>query len=185
MVPHSRRHRIRQSANILGNCCMHQRQEWGIIAAAISHLVHDALMNIVGWLWVVLYVGIRRLSYQAIGNTLPTRWQWATMSILVGIGAVGVAASTPNWLLCCIIRAATSLGNDTWWWWQLNWRKKSGKNFYNRWVCTLINHGSRRCPTVTMGPHSRLLSIQQSANILCNRTTMLKPEKLSLIMFIC
>jgi hypothetical protein len=34
------------------------------------------------------------------------------MSILVCIGAVGVAASTPNWLLCCVIQAATSLGND-------------------------------------------------------------------------
>jgi hypothetical protein len=43
------------------------------MAAAISHLGHDASTDIVGWLWVVLYVGIRRLLYQAIGDTLPTR----------------------------------------------------------------------------------------------------------------
>jgi hypothetical protein len=35
-----------------------------------------------------------------------------------------------------------------------------------------------------MGPHSRLLSIQQSTNILGNRLASLKLEKLSLIMFI-
>jgi hypothetical protein len=73
MVPHSRRHRIQQSANILGNCCMHQCGEWGTIVAAIGHLGHDALMDVVGWLWVVLYVEILWLSYQAIDDTLPTR----------------------------------------------------------------------------------------------------------------
>jgi hypothetical protein len=94
MVAHSWRHRLRQSANILGDCCMRQCQEWGIIAAAIGHLGHNASTDVVGWLWVVLYVGICRLSYQANGDTLPTRWQWATMSIFIGIGAVGAAAST-------------------------------------------------------------------------------------------
>jgi hypothetical protein len=73
IVPHSRRHRIQQSANILGDCCMHQHREWGIIAAVIGHLGHDASTDIVGWLWVVLYVGIRRLLYQATGDTLLTR----------------------------------------------------------------------------------------------------------------
>ncbi len=38
-----------------------------------------------------------------------------TMSILVGIGAPGAAASTPNSLFCCILRAGTSMGNDVWW----------------------------------------------------------------------
>jgi hypothetical protein len=47
---------------------------------------------------------------------------------------------------------------------------------YNRKVCTLINHGSRRHPMAAMGPHSRLLSIHKSANILCDRTTLLKLE---------
>jgi hypothetical protein len=52
-----------------------------------------------------------------------------------------------------------------------------GDNFYNRQVHTLINHGGCRHPMATMGPHSWLLSIQQSANILWNRSTLLKLEK--------
>ncbi len=47
-----------------------------------------------------------------------------------------------------------------------------------------IDHGGRRRPTAAMKPHSRLLSIQQSTNILGNRLVSLKLEKLSLIMFI-
>jgi hypothetical protein len=41
----------------------------------------------------------------------------------------------------------------------------------------LIDHGGQRRPTAAMKPHSRLLSIQQSANILCNRLVLLKLEK--------
>ncbi len=37
-----------------------------------------------------------------------------------------------------------------------------------------IDHGGRRHPTAAMKPHSRLLSIQQSANILCDRLVLLK-----------
>ncbi len=48
----------------------------------------------------------------------------------------------------------------------------------------LIDHGGRRRPTAAMKPHSWLLSIQQSANILCDRLVLLKLEKLSLLMFI-
>jgi hypothetical protein len=73
MVPHSRRHRIQQSANILGNRCMRQRREWGTMATAIGHLGHNELMVVVGWLWDVLYLGIHMVSYQLIGDTLPTR----------------------------------------------------------------------------------------------------------------
>jgi hypothetical protein len=40
-----------------------------------------------------------------------------------------------------------------------------------------IDHGGRRLPTAAMKPHSRRLSIQQSANILCNRLVSLKLEK--------
>ena len=40
-----------------------------------------------------------------------------------------------------------------------------------------IDHGSQRRPTAAMKPHSRLLSIQQSANILCDRLVSLKLEK--------
>ncbi len=41
----------------------------------------------------------------------------------------------------------------------------------------LINHGGRRRPTAAMKPHSWLLSIQQSTNILGNRLVSLKLEK--------
>ncbi len=73
MMPHSRRHRTQKSANILGDCCMHQRWEWGTMAATIGHLGHEALTDVVGWLWVVLYAGIHRVLYQVIGDTLPMR----------------------------------------------------------------------------------------------------------------
>ena len=46
-----------------------------------------------------------------------------------------------------------------------------------------INHGGRRHPTAAMKPHSRLLSIEQSTNILGNRLVLLKLEKV-IIMFI-
>ena len=45
-------------------------------------------------------------------------------------------------------------------------------------ICASIDDGGCRRPTVTTGPHSRLLSIQQSTNIKCGRTTSLKLEKL-------
>ena len=51
-------------------------------------------------------------------------------------------------------------------------------------TCTLVGDGGRRHPTAATGPHSRLLSIQQSTNIICDMTTSLKLEKLPLIMFI-
>ncbi len=62
-------------------------------------------------------------------------------------------------------------------------RGTGGDDSYNRQVRTLIDHGGRSHPMATMGPHSWLLSIQQSANILWNRSTLLKLEKLSLIIF--
>ena len=40
-----------------------------------------------------------------------------------------------------------------------------------------IDHGGQRRLTAAMKPHSRLLSIQQSANILCDRLVLLKLEK--------
>jgi hypothetical protein len=43
------------------------------MAAAVGHLGHDASADIVSWLWVVICIGIRRVLYQAIGDTLPTR----------------------------------------------------------------------------------------------------------------
>ncbi len=56
-------------------------------------------------------------------------------------------------------------------------RGTGGDDSYNRQVRTSNNHGGCRRPIMAaMGTHSQLLSIQQSANILCNRTMLLKLE---------
>ena len=44
-----------------------------------------------------------------------------------------------------------------------------------------IDNGGHRRRTTAVGPHSRLLSIQQSANILCDRLVSLKLEKTIII----
>jgi hypothetical protein len=44
-----------------------------------------------------------------------------------------------------------------------------------------INDGGHHHRTTAMGPHSRLLSIQQSSNILCERLVLLKLEKTIII----
>ena len=44
-----------------------------------------------------------------------------------------------------------------------------------------IDDGGRRRPTVAAGSHSQLLSIQQSSNIIYDRTTSLKVEKVMII----
>jgi hypothetical protein len=147
---------------------MCQHREWGTMAAAIGNLGHDLLTDIVGWLWVVLYVGIHTVC-TAIGNTLSTRWWWAS-SLATELSAW----QPPHQIGCCVASSGQ----------QHNWgmmrggrggkigrRRAGGDDSYSRWVCASINHGSRRCPTATMGPHSQLLSIHQSANILCNKTT--------------
>ena len=53
--------------------------------------------------------------------------------------------------------------------------------FYSMRFLASIDHGGRRRPTAAMKPHSRLLSIQQSANILCDRLVLLKLEKTIII----
>jgi hypothetical protein len=53
-----------------------------------------------------------------------------TMSILVGIRAIGVAASTPNWLVCRVVRATTSLWNDAWWRLRQNRRNKTRRRVF-------------------------------------------------------
>jgi hypothetical protein len=79
-----------------------------------------------------VYIGICRVEYRAIGDTL-------TMSIIVGIGAVGAAASSTNWLFCCVVGAATSLGNDAWWWQRQNRRKKSGRRKFLQQVSLFLD----------------------------------------------
>jgi hypothetical protein len=127
----------------------------------------------------VSYVGIRRVTYHGLPDKVTT-------SIPSGIGAVGSAASLPNWLLCCVVQEGTSWGKDAWWRWRQNRRKKSGRRqFLQHARSILIDDGGRRRPMPAMGPHSQLLSIQQSTNILWKSSTLLKLEKkLLLIMFI-
>jgi hypothetical protein len=160
MVPHSRRRHIRQSANILGDRCVHWRWEWGTMVAAVGQLGHDVSTDVVGLLWVVSYVGIRRVTYHGLPDKVM-------MSIPSGIGAVGSAASSPNRLLCCVVREGTLWGKDAWWGWWQNRRKKRGRRrFLQHSRLILIEDGGRRRPMAAMGPHSWLLSIQQSTNIL-------------------
>ena len=42
------------------------------MAATMDHLSHDAPICFLLLLWVVFYVGIRRVTYHTIGDTLPT-----------------------------------------------------------------------------------------------------------------
>jgi len=57
----------------MGNCCMRRRREWGSMAAVVSNLHHDVSKDVVGLLWVVSYVGIRRVVYQTIGDASPMK----------------------------------------------------------------------------------------------------------------
>jgi hypothetical protein len=80
------------------------------------------------------------------GN-VPGNWQClpdkVTMSIPSGIGAIGLAASTPNWLLCCILWEGTLWGNDVWQRWGQNRRKKSGRRQFQQQVSLHIDQSWR------------------------------------------
>jgi hypothetical protein len=91
------------------------------MAAAVGQLGHDVSTDIVGLLSVVSYVGICRVTYHGLPDKV-------TMSIPFGIRAVGLAASLPNRLLCCVVREGTSWGKDAWWRWRQNRRKKSWRS---------------------------------------------------------
>jgi hypothetical protein len=65
------------------------------------------------------------------------------MSIIVGIGAIGAAASASNWLLFCVVQEATSLGNDVWWRRQQNRSKKSGRRRFLQQVNLHIDQSWR------------------------------------------
>jgi hypothetical protein len=52
-----------------------------------------------------------------------------------------------------------------------------GGDLYNSTKKNSIDHDGRRRPTAATGPHSRLLSIQQSTNILFDRNASLKLVK--------
>ena len=79
------------------------------MAAVVGNLHHNVSTDVVGLLWVVSYVGIRRVVYQTLGDCLPNK---VRKSIPVGIGAVGSAASMPNRPVCRVCRFGSSWGND-------------------------------------------------------------------------
>jgi hypothetical protein len=57
-----------------------------------------------------------------------------------------------------------------------------GEEFsYTMGLCASMDHEGRRRPTAAMGPHSRRQSIQQTANILCKSSTLLKLENILII----
>jgi hypothetical protein len=56
-----------------------------------------------------------------------------------------------------------------------------GDYSYSMQTRASIDDGGRCRPTAATGPHSRLLSIQQSTNIICDMTTSLKLEKVIII----
>jgi hypothetical protein len=43
------------------------------MAAVVGNLCHDVSTDGVGLVWVVSYVGIRRVAYQTIGDASPMR----------------------------------------------------------------------------------------------------------------
>jgi hypothetical protein len=55
--------------------------------------------------------------------------------------------------------------------------RAGGEVFCSMRFLASIDHDGRRRPTATMRPYSRLLSIQQSTNMLGNRLVSLKLEK--------
>jgi len=55
------------------------------------------------------------------------------------------------------------------------------EDFYTMRFCRSIDDGGHRRQTTAVEPNSRLLSIQQSANILCDRLVSFKLEKTIII----
>jgi hypothetical protein len=105
--------------------------------------------------------------------------------MVAGFQAVISAASMPNRSLLCVADLVDHGGMM---------RGSGGSklggigpgdevSYRMRFCESIVNGGHHRC-TTTVGPHSQLLSIQPSANILCDRMVLLKLEKLSLLMFI-
>lgn len=95
-------------------------------------------------------------------------------SVPVGIGAVGLAASTstPNWSLCRVSSRqghhdeGMMCGGGAG---KIGGRRAGGDDYCNRGIRTSIDHGGGggHHPTAAMGmgPHSQRLSKQQSAKV--------------------
>ena len=145
----------------------------------MDHWSHDAPICLFVLLWVVSYVGIRRATYQTIGDTLPTRW---------GSASWPASELSARRLPCQIGRSYASAdsshlgemmkcggGGDG------RGRGGVGGHLYNSRPKKLIDHDGRRHRMAAMGPHSRQKNIQQSTNILFERATSLKLEKIIVI----
>jgi len=155
----------------MGDCCMQQRREWGTMAAVVGNLRHDLSTDVVELLWVLSYIGIRRVTYQTIGDASPTRWERASPLALelsarqppcrMGRCAVSANLVHHGGMMRCgsgVKEGGIGAGGD-----------------YSHRMQTraLMNDGGSHRPTVATRPHSRLLSIQQSTNKICNRTMSL------------
>ena len=105
-----------------------------------------------------------------------------TMSIIVDIWAVSLAAHWPDLLFNHVRWERTSRRDDVWWWWYQRGGKGAGVDGLSRMqIIASYNHGSRCHPTTTTGPHSQRQRIQQWTNILCNRYELLKTEKILVV----
>ncbi len=109
---------------------------------------------VVCWLWVVSYVGIRRVIYHAIGNTLLTRWRWASSS------ASELLAQQPP---CQIGHCAAFSGQKKHWGMmcggsggKIRGIRLGDEFYYTMGHRTLINHGGRCCPTATAFKHTTI-----------------------------
>ncbi len=137
--------------------------------SAIWVTLHQRTLWVGCGLW---YIGMCRVLYQAIGDNLWMRWQWAFLLALEPL-----VQHPPHQIGSC---AALSGQQHHW---GMMRGGSSGKKrgigpgdafSYTMGFCTWINHGGRCCPTATMRPYSWHWSTQQSANMLGNRFVLLK-----------
>ncbi len=66
-------------------------------------------------------------------------------------------------------------------WWRWTRKRRFRRPFIQQQAKKSIDHDGRRHGTAAMGPHSRQKNIQQSTNILFERATSLKLEKIIVI----
>ncbi len=148
---------------------MRRRLEWGTIAAVVGNIRHDVSTDIVGLLWVVSYLGIRRVACPTSGDASPSASELSAWQPprLMGHCAASADSFQHAGMMHCgggVKEGGTGAGGDY---------------SYSMRTRASIDDGGRRRPTAATGPgpHSRLLSIQQSTNIICDRSTSLKLEK--------
>jgi hypothetical protein len=130
---------------------------------------------VVGPLWIVLNVGIRRAMYQNIVDAFPIRWGKASPSASELLARqpphrIGrYAASSEQ-----VHHGGMMHGNSGE---KIGGRGAGGDIFYNRRIYTTIYHGVRHRPTAIMGPHSRLLSIHAISEHTMEHVYIIKTRK--------